>query len=88
MKRYIRAEHNPYPTTTFNVVGWKSSGQETPDLDKSFPEFSDALKFAQRKWEYYRIDINKETKYDDEKFPSSVRVCQFKYGKEQNRSFV
>jgi hypothetical protein len=88
MKRYVKAEHNPYPTVVFNVTGWKSSGQQTAKLHKSFDTFEDACKFARSKFDYYRIDVSKSTQYDGDEYPSTARICQFKYGEEQNRSFV
>ena len=88
MKRYIRAGHNPYPTVLFDVVGWKSSGQDTADLHKTFDNFTDARKFAESKYDYYRIDINKSSQYDGDRFPTTSRISQYKNGHEQNRSFL
>ena len=88
MKRYIKSSHNPYPTITYEVIGWKSSNSENAELHKSdFTSYGDAEKFARSKWDYYRIDLNKITQYDDE-MPTSVRLTQFKNGHESARSFV
>lgn len=88
MKRYIRSEHNPYPTVTFDVIGWKSSGQANANLHKSFTTLSDAQKFAKANSDYYRIDIDKSSQYDGDRFPSTCRIAQYKYGSEQSRDFV
>lgn len=88
MKRYIRLSHNPYPTTSFEVIGWKSPASQEAELHESgFTSYSDAEKYARSKWDYYRIDVEKVTQYDNE-MPSNVRISQFKNGKEQSRSFV
>lgn len=88
MKRYIRSEHNPYPTVTFDVIGWKSSGQDNANLNKSFTALSEARKFAEANSDYYRIDIDKSSQYDGDRFPSTSRIAQYKYGNEQSRDFV
>ena len=81
MKRYIKSNHNPYPTTTFTVLGWVP-GDDMASLNKQFDNWSDALNFAEKQKSFYRrIDINKIVQYDDE-IRNHITVAQYKNGRE------
>jgi len=59
MKRYIKSNHNPYPITTFTVLGW-TFGNDMASMNKQFDNWSDALNFAEKQKSFYRrIDVNK-----------------------------
>lgn len=79
MKRYVKSAHNPYPTTTFEVVCFDGGSSEA-DVTEEFDDYSDALGFiAYECGSYRRVDLYKVTQYDGED-PRSVLIAQYRYG--------
>lgn len=79
MKRYVKSTHNPYPTTTFEVVCFGVVGSEAA-FTEVFDAYSDALNFITDECGIYRrVDLYKVTQYDGED-PHSVMIAQYHYG--------
>lgn len=79
MKRYVKSTHNPYPTTTFEVVCF-GGGSSGADFTEEFNNYSDASEFiADECGSYRRVDLYKVTQYDGED-PHSVMIAQYHYG--------
>lgn len=79
MKRYVKSTHNPYPTTTFEVVCFGGGSSEV-GFTEEFDDYSDALGFiADECGIYRRVDLYKVTQYDGED-PHSAMIAQYHYG--------
>ena len=81
MKRYIKSSHNPYPTTTFEVLAWDNGDTANKKLTKSFNQLSDATDYAKSLSSCRLVRVFKETAYDDIwEHSSDVLLQEYKHG--------